>query len=427
MRPFETFARSILLTALSSTFFVTAACTTEVKQGAPASRASHPNAPALPGDPSTPGNEPDCALTASCPDDATPEHPVPTIVPGEISTCGLKEDGTVFCWGYNDKGQLGVGTKSSRERPKKVLGLSDVVEVSVGYNFACARLASKEIDCWGNNDFGALGDGTKTDRSTPKPIAVNVPDAVEIRAFTWNACARTKSGEVYCWGRNDWGQLGNGTFEHSTVPVRVEGISDAVRIAGGQTNTCVLHATGAVSCWGGNRNHLFGGDSSVDVNRPTRLATFDDAVDVTVGYSSVCVLRANHTVQCMGSNRAGQLGAVTSGQDSSVPVIVTGRTDVRSVVSAAYFVCALDSRGVASCWGDNTDGGLGAKISNDMSYVPWDVVADWPFTRLMAGGGSTMCALETGGRFVCWGSNAFGQIDGTTGHTENAPVPAPTF
>jgi len=168
--------------------------------------------------------------------------------------------GVVLCWGANGSGRLGDGTTTDRASPVPVLGLVDAVGISAGLAHTCALRASGQVLCWGANADGEIGDGSTTDR--PGPVAVlGIDDAVEVSAGNSFTCARHRDGRVSCWGRNDVGQLGNGMSTSSATPVRVAQVTNAVSVSSGNSGTghaCAVTAFGEVYCWGYNGSGQLG-------------------------------------------------------------------------------------------------------------------------------------------------------------------------
>lgn len=144
--------------------------------------------------------------------------------------CAVTMDRTAWCWGWNPDGQLGDGTMGSpRPIPVAVPGLSHIAQLALGFHHSCARLDDGTARCWGSNSHGQLGDGTTVQRLTP--VAVLSPSGagllsgiVDLHAGWDFSCGLLSSGEVYCWGWNDFGQLGNGTTTDRHRPTRVVGL-----------------------------------------------------------------------------------------------------------------------------------------------------------------------------------------------------------
>lgn len=136
-------------------------------------------------------------------------------------TCAVDLGGRVLCWGVNDYGQLGTGLKDNgltpHPSPQYVNGIDGATMVSAGWQFTCARRWNHEVLCWGLNDKGQLGNGTKTDSFTPVSVA-NLTGMVIISAGVNHACASGLGMRVRCWGANGTGQLANGTTNEALVP-----------------------------------------------------------------------------------------------------------------------------------------------------------------------------------------------------------------
>ena len=137
-------------------------------------------------------------------------------------TCACLADGTAWCWGHNDSGQLGDGTTSQSAFPVQVSGLASVVEVSAGLSHTCARTSEGALWCWGDNGGGQLGNGISGQRAmatTPVPVAALGTDFVEVCAGTGSTCARGRNGGIWCWGSRDFGRMGDGDLGFVLSPV----------------------------------------------------------------------------------------------------------------------------------------------------------------------------------------------------------------
>jgi alpha-tubulin suppressor-like RCC1 family protein len=169
-------------------------------------------------------------------------------------TCAVTTTGAALCWGDNSVGQLGDGTQTDRLTPTPVAGLSSgVVSVKAGQSLTCALTTAGAVLCWGYNYDGVLGDGTQTDRLTPTPVAGLSSGVVSIDAGLSHTCALTTAGAVLCWGYNYAGQLGDGTTTNRSTPTSVVGLpSGVVSISTGFYHTCALTSAGTAWCWGFN-------------------------------------------------------------------------------------------------------------------------------------------------------------------------------
>lgn len=249
-------------------------------------------------------------------------RPVRAIAAGGIHVCAILDDGSVWCWGGNNRGQLGDGTITGRSTPAAVRALTDAaVELVSGQYHTCARLIDGTVRCWGHNSFGALGDGTASDRSTP--VAVNLPDAVVALASASNhTCAVLDSGELWCWGYNMFGAVAP-TLTDQLSPVRIATLVGPVRaVATGSAHTCAALDGGELRCWGGNASGQLGDASTTRRLTPTVVARLGGApVRLSAGTSHTCAALADGRAQCWGSDTLGQLGDGRR-DDSAVPVTV---------------------------------------------------------------------------------------------------------
>lgn len=185
------------------------------------------------------------------------------VTAGDAFTCVLRSSGRVACWGLGAYGRLGDDTVESRHEPRDVIGVDDVVEIAAGTSHTCARRANAEVWCWGSGSSGELGPGPM--QSNVARRVEGLDDVVELAAGGDHTCARRASGRVTCWGADTDGQLGEGTPDGYPHPelTEVASIEDAVAIAAGGWHTCARRATGAIVCWGRNEDGQLGDGSSV--------------------------------------------------------------------------------------------------------------------------------------------------------------------
>ena len=206
---------------------------------------------------------------------------VTAISAGGEHTCALIHerpfDG-IKCWGNNGYGQLGDGTTTYKTTPVSVSGLgTGVTAISAGHAYTCALTYAGGVKCWGSNEYGLLGDGTGLESCgggvscsrTPVDVSGLSSGVTAISAGFYHTCALTSTGGVKCWGDNGFGDLGDGTFESKTTPVDVSGLSSGVTaISAGNYHTCALTSTGEVKCWGDNEYGQLGDGTTTSKTTP---------------------------------------------------------------------------------------------------------------------------------------------------------------
>jgi len=425
---------------------------------------------------------------------------VSAIASGNNHTCAVKNDGTVWCWGTDASGQLGDGTNSANiTTPVQVLGgeaggtyLSGIVNISLGYNNTCAVKNDGTIYCWGYNYIGQLGDGTGTARNTPVQVCSAGNAATDgtcnnsfltgiskVITSAFSTCAlKSSDGSVYCWGNNSGGILGylaNGTWDNAAhpVPVQVPGgeaggtyLTGIVDIsltkgqpAGYRNSACAVKSDGTVFCWGVAPGvDLYGqlGDGTTNSNitpvqvcSPGNTATdgtcngsfLTGISKISGSFFSTCAVKSSDgSVYCWGRNGQGQLGDNTTTQ-RNVPTQVLGvggagyLTGINNVSGAAGggstrgSFCASNNNGAVYCWGDNYYSELGDDTGIQRS-IPVSVkglttgylTGAAANSNSISSGVDSSCTLKSSdGTVYCWGSNSYGQLG--NGSTINKYTP----
>lgn len=243
---------------------------------------------------------------------------------GEYHTCALTLAG-VLCWGGNADGEIGDGTGEDRPAATAVKGLPSVpVEIAAGGAHTCARFTDGTVACWGRNADGQIGDGASAgDRTMPSLVKLPM-GATHLALGDAHSCARVDNGDVYCWGANAAGQLGDESNTTRVTPVRVHDLLATSEIAAGRSHTCARLANGIVTCWGqGNEGELGNGGINPS-SKPVIVLDLTDAIEIDAGGSHTCALRADRTVVCWGDNSAGQIGD-GSNEQRRAPVTVPVR------------------------------------------------------------------------------------------------------
>ncbi|MDP6661833.1 MAG: hypothetical protein QF545_02700 [Candidatus Thalassarchaeaceae archaeon] len=193
---------------------------------------------------------------------------------GMDATCVILDNGSGMCWGSNQYGHLGDGTNDSSDIPTPISVLPEnrsLVALDVGFMHTCGILDDGSVYCWGNNSHGQLGDGTNITSAYAR--AASLPPgrmAISIDAGREHTCAILDDSSAYCWGRNTEGQIGDGTTDNSSTPVSVSMPSGlgVAEITAGNFHTCAVATNGSVYCWGGHGQGALGLGEDVDSDIP---------------------------------------------------------------------------------------------------------------------------------------------------------------
>ncbi len=354
---------------------------------------------------------------------------VATLTAGNNHTCAVTSGGSLKCWGSNSSGQLGDNTLVNRATLIGVNGLSfDVAAMGLGWSTTCAVDTGAGLKCWGRNDYGQIGDGTRGEslyRIKPVGVVGLSVGAVAVKGGEFHTCSLTTSGGVKCWGSDNYGYLGDGTFNDSFVPVDVVGLtSGAMAVVNGRFHSCALTMGGGVKCWGDNFYGQLGNNTTTYTNLAVNVVGLSTGVIAIGGgdYHS-CALLAGGTVKCWGSNSNGELG-VAGGVDSLIPVTVTGLSaGVTAIAVSGGHACALTALGGVKCWGSGGSGALGDGDATGGGHAaPLDVVGLTSGVIAIAAGTANTCAVTTAGALKCWGFNVEGELGDNTIVTRNVPT-----
>jgi alpha-tubulin suppressor-like RCC1 family protein len=220
---------------------------------------------------------------------------------------------------------------------------------------------------------------------------------VQVSVDSDTTCALRSTGQVFCWGSNIFGQLGNGTTYDRAAPSLVHDLDDATAISIGHDTVCALRVGGRVAYWG-NRDAVATGSigSLTGEGQPTPVPVvhLTDAIAISVGYSHACAIRADHSVVCWGQEFPGDNQALA-------PVTIPHLANVRAISLGEDHSCALVASGRAFCWGQNEHGELG----DGTHTMSWEPVALHGLQHLVAISASRQhtCALRNDGRVFCVG------------------------
>lgn len=389
----------------------------------------------------------------------------------EATTCVVRSDATVWCWGDNRYGQLGNGTTSVNiAEPIQAVQviaegggwLQGVVAIAAGQAHECAlRGGDRTVWCWGYHYYGNLGNGTSgvrsgfdchTEGGCGTPYALQVVSAqgapltnvLKVIAGRMHTCALRSGGTVWCWGYNVEGELGDGTATNRSTPVQVtQGnaktlFTNADDVAAGGGTSCASKVDRTAWCWGWNYYGQVGDGTTRDRKSAVRVKTSKqtslsaDVIDMTGGYQYNCARRndtsdtSDKSVWCWGN-----------GQLFARPVLQGDSSFFLAEQLAAHIshTCARKANLTVWCWGDNSWGQLGDG-SGLSSGVPVRVLLPPAL-----GGGPLADAIDLSrGSYAfytcirrsdeapwCWGDNEYGQLGDGTFTTRPNPVEATVF
>lgn len=315
------------------------------------------------------------------------------VATGYFHSIALGSDGNVYTWGYNWYGQLGNGNNTNSYVPvavntSGVLSGKIIIRVAAGLHHSIALASDGKVYTWGYNAFGQLGNGNNTNSNVP--VAVDTSGVLSGKIITQiasgygHSMALASDGKVYTWGLNSSGQLGNYTYTDSKVPVSIKtsGVLSGrtiIQIAAGSDHSIALASDGTVYTWGRNDYGQLGNGSFIgSITEPVAVNTSGvlsgkTIIQIAAGYYHSIALASDGTVYTWGDNTYGQLGNGNNTK-SNVPVavrtvgVLNGKTIVK-IASGSDHSIALASDGTLYTWGRNSSGQLGNGSSTN-SNVP---------------------------------------------------------
>ena len=336
---------------------------------------------------------------------------------GTSHTCAVVA-GEARCWGANDKGQLGLAGPASSYSPVQPPGVTGTVRaIAAGWTHTCAVADGEvygEVWCWGDNTSGQLGDGSSGAASSrPTPLKISsLSGVVTIAAGSGHTCAATAT-QLFCWGRNDFGQIGDGTTSGPRLaPTAVSGVSGPLQaLALGDSHTCAVTSSG-LSCWGANgAGQLGNGTKDIGSGTPSPVS-LSGASFLGLGANHSCAGDNSGALSCWGANSQGQVD--NSLQDRLSPKGVL--SNARAVVAGVGHTCAVTSQDM-KCWGLNDKEQLGGSGHEESDVHISGVSA-------AAAGAKHTCAIQNGG-VLCWGWNNMGQLGSDPATTPTGSRPDP--
>ena len=345
--------------------------------------------------------------------------PTGRITAGDKHTCAIAVDNTIWCWGDNTYSQLGSSLFADEfslvpVQTTALPGTRIAKRIVAGANHTCVLATDGTVWCWGDNGYGSIGvaGGNQSD-----PVQVTLgATATMIAAGGFTTCAVLSDNSVKCWGRNNKGQLGNGTSGTAAVntPVYASLVPASFTVAHieiGATHTCAVSGVGATWCWGEFTNGRLGTTGLSNAVTPSATASLGStASEVAAGGAHTCALLTTGSVTCFGNNNMGQLAQVLATASSSSPTLVNLASTATHVAAGGQFTCALLSTATVHCFGDNASGQLGSGASGSVRETAAVVTGLTGTVVDVTTGTSHACAVMSTGEVRCWGLNDFGQL-----------------
>jgi hypothetical protein len=291
------------------------------------------------------------------------------------------------------------------------------MSLAAGGLHSCAVADAGQLYCWGDNSSGQLGDGDGVRASRPYAVRVSAGTAsfTQVVAGGAYSCALTTEGMTYCWGTNSEGQLGDGTQALRSEPVAVEQRAAFVSLVAGRAHTCGLTDAGIAYCWGSNLSGQLGDGSTTRRPVPNEVTGGARFASLTAGADHTCGLTTDGRALCWGNNDAGQVGTDAVGDACrascvTTPALLEG--SFTGLSAGVQHTCGIAREGTTWCWG----GHLQSRTK---------VESNVPFTELVGGRASDACGITDEGRAYCWTfyyDDYYYYGDGTSELTQPQPV-----
>jgi alpha-tubulin suppressor-like RCC1 family protein len=343
----------------------------------------------------------------------------------------VKNDGTVWTWGNNSDGQLGDGTTVSRNKAKQI-NLTNVKEVAAGGGHALAVKNDGTLWVWGLNNYGQLGDGTLISKSVPTLITGIVPIMTVAAGENHSVAISSFASQAYGWGLNANGQIGDNTLVNKSIPTMViqggMGLTGPIQIVAGKNFSAATNDNLEVWVWGANESGQIGDGTTTQKRVPTQtiavsgLSPLIEVYQIEAGNSHIIARKGDGTLVSWGLNNYGQLGIGTK-INKSRPVVIPGLTGITEISAKNGHSIVRKSDSTAWVWGLNEFGqlGLGNSGLGTERVSPTKVTAVTNVKNIEAGKNSSMF-IHTDDKGSSVGANPNGELTDGTFTTRLVPI-----
>lgn len=341
-----------------------------------------------------------------------------TVSTGLNHACATGDDGSLWCWGGGSSGQLGLGDTEDRLTPTQVGDATDWVSVSAGQNFTCGLRDDGSLWCWGRGTSGRTGHGDFDQRNAPEQVGDEL-HWQSVSTGVSHACAIQADDSLWCWGNGLYGKHGHGDTDTQHSPKKVDADSGFTSVSAGSDHSCAVGNDNSLWCWGRGRDGRLGIDDMSAHHAPEQVGDDTDWKSVSAGSAHSCALRSDDSLWCWGSGSSGQLGIGTT-DNHLTPEPVSDATNWTSIATGSAQSCAITDDEELYCWGSNQSGKLGVGENPGDKSTPIELDTDAEILEFAAGD-EHGCAISTDGSLWCWGRGFNGQL----GIGEFSPSPSP--
>ena len=290
--------------------------------------------------------------------------------------------------------------------------------VSTGISNCMAIRNDGSLWVWGFNEAGQLGDGTQNSKNFPQKLSES--NWIKIAPGGYHTIAIKSDSTLWAWGKNNYGQLGDGSTNEKLYPIQIGTDKDWSQISTGFNHSIALKSNGSLWGWGRNTHFQAGGFGVDSVFLPTQIGVETDWIQIASGYNHNLVLKSDHTLWSWGDNFGGQLGIGIISRSVPLSQEITFSTDWKSISGGQYHSLAIKNDGTLWAWGNNSDGKLGDKTYIS-KLIPTIISDDTTWNQIAAGIWHSM-ALKNNGTLWAWGWNNLGQFGDSTFTDSNIPI-----